>query len=176
MTLDSNNPENHEDGIDLKRYLSLFWQWAWLIALVAVIAGGAAYLISKHMMPYYQSSTTVLVNEAPGTKTADYSSVILSEQLTSTYSQMMTKDPVLNEVISQLGLNMSANSLKSLISVASVGDTQLILVTAETTDPQLSADIANAVATVFARQIMDIQGERFAQSKASLETQIANIE
>jgi len=40
MTLDSNNPENPEDGIDLKRYLSLFWQWAWLFVLAAVVEEG----------------------------------------------------------------------------------------------------------------------------------------
>jgi capsular exopolysaccharide synthesis family protein len=176
MTLDNNNTEFLEDGIDLRQYLSLFWHWAWLIALAAVVAGVAAYVMSKRTTPYYQSSTTVLVNEAPATKTTDYSSVMLSEQLTSTYAEMMTKDPVLNEVIGQLGLSISAGKLKSMITVAPVRDTQLIQITAETTQPQLSADVANSIAAVFSKQIMDIQGERFAQSKATLEAQMAEIE
>jgi capsular exopolysaccharide synthesis family protein len=176
MSMDNTNNELLEDGIDLRQYLSLFWHWAWLMALAAVVAGVAAYVVSKRMTPYYQSSTTVLVNEAPATKTTDYSSVMLSEQLTSTYAEMMTKDPVLNEVISQLGLSMSAGKLKGLLTVAPVRDTQLIKITAETTQPQLSADVANSIAAVFSKRIMDIQGERFAQSKATLEAQMADTE
>jgi capsular exopolysaccharide synthesis family protein len=176
MSMDNMNNENLEDGIDLRQYVSLFWHWAWLMALAAVVAGVAAYVASKRMTPYYQSSTTVLVNEAPATKTTDYSSVMLSEQLTSTYAEMMAKDPVLNEVIGKLGLTMSADELKKLISVAPVRDTQLIQVSAETTNAGLSADVANAVATVFAEQILEIQGERFAQSKTTLEAQMAETE
>ena len=174
--MDNPNNESMEDGIDLRQYVSLFWHWAWLMVLAAVVAGGAAYMVSKRMTPYYQSSTTVLVNEAPATKTTDYSSVMLSEQLTSTYAEMMAKDPVLNEVIGQLGLSMTADELKKLVSVAPVRDTQLIQVSVETTNAGLSAQVANTMATVFAKQIQDIQGERFAQSKATLEGQMSDIE
>jgi non-specific protein-tyrosine kinase len=165
-----------EEGFDFRQPLSLFWHWWWLIVLVTVLAGAAAYLISKQMTPSYEASTTVLVNEAPANKTTDYSSVMMSEQLTSTYAQMMAKDPVLSEVISQLSLNMTVEDLKELITVTPVRDTQLIQVAVETTDPQLSADIANGVATVFSGQIQEIQSQRFAQSKATLEAQLADLE
>jgi len=46
----------------------------------------------------------------------------------------------------------------------------------ETINPQLSADIANGVATTFSKQIQEIQGQRFTQSKASLEAQMSDIE
>lgn len=176
MSLENSNDESLEESLDLRQYISLFWHWAWLIVLAGVVAGAAAFFFSKQMTPYYQSSTSVLVNEAPATKTTDYSSVMMSQQLTSTYAQMMAKDPVLNEVISQLGLSMTAGELSKLITVTPVRDTQLIAVTAETTDAQLSADIANTVATVFARQIQEIQSQRFAQSKATLEGQLAETE
>jgi hypothetical protein len=99
MSLDSTTEETLEEGFDFRQPLSLFWHWWWLIVLVTVMTGAAAYFISKQMTPSYQSSTTVLVNEAPATKTTDYSSVMMSEQLTSTYAQMMAKDPVLYEVM-----------------------------------------------------------------------------
>ena len=176
MSLDNSNDETLEDSLDLQQYISLFWHWAWLIVLAGVVAGAAVFFISRRMTPYYQSSTSVLVNEAPATKTTDYSSVMMSQQLTSTYAQMMAKDPVLNEVISQLGLEMTATDLGKLITVSPVRDTQLIGITAETTNAQLSADIANKVATVFSQQIQEIQSQRFAQSKATLEGQLAETE
>ena len=101
---------------------------------------------------------------------------MMSEQLTSTYSQMMANDPVLTEVINQLGLNISVDDLKEMITVTAVRDTQLIEVTVETTDPKLSADIANSVATISSTQIEEIQSQRFLQSKTTLETQLADLE
>jgi non-specific protein-tyrosine kinase len=176
MTVDNESEGRSEDGLDVHQYLSLFWHWSWLIVLVGVIAAGAAFFFSKQMTPYYEASTTVLVNEAPATKTTDYSSVMMSEQLTSTYAQMMAKDPVLMQVIGQLGLNMSTEELGKLITITPVRDTQLIAVTVETTEAQLSANIANAVATIFSAQIQEIQSQRFAQSKSTLEAQLAEIE
>lgn len=176
MTVDNSSVEQNEEGIDLRQYLSLFWHWAWLILLVALIAGAVSYFVSQRMTPYYQSSTTVLVNEAPATKVTDYSSVMMSEQLATTYSQMMSKDNVLTEVSTQLGLTIPLSTLKAMITVVPVTNTQLITVTVESTDPTLSANIANAVATVFASQIQDIQTQRFSQSETSLKTQLTDLE
>lgn len=174
--MDHSPEEQMEEGLDLRQYLSLFLHWSWLILLAALVAGSAAFFFSKRMTPYYQSSTTVLVNAAPATKATDYSSVMMSEQLTSTYSQMMSNDSVLTEVVKQLGLNIPTDDLKEMITVATLQDTQLIQVTVESIDPKLSANIANAVATISAVQIEEIQSQRFLQSKTTLEAQLADLE
>jgi len=166
----------NEEGLDLVQYFSLFLHWSWLILLAALVAGAASYLVSSRMTPFYRSSTTVLVNEAPATKATDYSSVMMSEQLTSTYAQIMAKDPVLTQVAAQLRMTNPIEDLKDWITVTPVRDTQLIQVSVETSDPVLSADIANAVVSIFAAQIQDIQSRRFAQSKATLEAQLADVE
>lgn len=176
MAMDYSPEEQNEEGLDLRSYFSLFLHWSWLILLAALVAGTAAFFFSKRLPPYFQSSTTVLVNAAPGTVATDYSSVMMSEQLTSTYSEMMAKDPVLSEVISQLGIGLSTQDLKEMVTVAAVRDTQLIQVTVETTDPQLSANVANAVAMISSAQIEEIQSQRFIQSKTTLETQLADLE
>ena len=176
MTLNNSTDEPNEEGLDLRQYFNLFLHWAWLILLVGVIFGAAAFFLNKRMTPYYQSTSTVMVNEAPASQATDYSSVITSQQLTATYSEMMVKDPVMSQVIKQLNLDMSPSGLKGMITVTPIGDTQLMKVTAVTTDPQLSADIANAVATVFSTQIQEIQSQRFLQSKTTLEGQMTETE
>jgi uncharacterized protein involved in exopolysaccharide biosynthesis len=52
--------------IDLKEYFYLFWSWAWLIILAGLLAGAAAYVVSKRATPIYQDSTRLLVS-APST-------------------------------------------------------------------------------------------------------------
>jgi capsular exopolysaccharide synthesis family protein len=176
MSLNSFPDESSEEYLDLRQYLSLFWHWVWLFLLIAFIAGVVAFYASKRMIPYYQSSATVLVNEAPASQTIDYSSVMMSQKLTRTYSNMMAKEPVLSEVASQLNLILAPEDLKKFINITPLSDTQLIQVTVETTDPYLSADIANTIVDVFSEQILGIQSMRFSQSKATIETQLSDIE
>lgn len=174
--MDNSSEGQDSLSLDFRQYLSLFWHWAWLFIIVAVVAGSVSYYISSRMLPFYQSSTTMLVNEAPATQANDYTSVLMSKQLTSTYAQMMVKDPILSQVIKEVGIGNSINDLKDWISVGVIRDTQLIQVTVTTTDPQFSAKIANAIVKVFAEQIQAIQIGRFVQSKAALETQLAETD
>jgi len=174
--MDNSSEGQDSLSLDFRQYLSLFWQWAWLFVIVAIVAGSVSYYISSRMLPFYQSSTTMLVNEAPATQANDYTSVLMSKQLTSTYAQMMIKDPILSQVIKEVGIGNSINDLKEWISVGVIRDTQLIQVTVTTTDPQFSAKIANAIVKVFAEQIQAIQIGRFVQSKAALETQLAETD
>ena len=165
-----------DDSLDVRFYFGLFFMNWWLILLSMILAGAATFLVSMGMTPYYESSTTVLVNEAPATKATDYNSVLTSTQLTSTYSQMMARDPVLKEVADQVGLTNPPEEFKEWITVTPVRNTQLIQVTVKTTDPWLSSKIANSIVTVFATQIQEIQTQRFAQSKTTLKTQLAETE
>ncbi len=171
--MENSSSDQTNVNLDLRQYLSSLWQWSWVMILAAIIAGAAAYLISDRMRPFYESSTTVLVNEAPATQATDYSSVLMSKQLTSTYAQMMTKDSILNEVIRKAGIVNTIDEVKDWITVSAVRDTQLIQISVITTDPDYSAKIANTVVDVFAEQIQSIQSERFAQSKEALETQLS---
>ncbi len=163
-------------NLDYRQYFSLLIHWGWLILLVTAFCAFASYMVSKNMRPFFRSSTTVLVNEAPATQTTDYSSVLMSKQLTSTYAQMMTKDPVLAEVIDTVGIGNSISDMKEWITVTAIRDTQLIQVSVETTDPDFSAMIANTLVEVFTQQIQEIQIERFAQSKAALELQLSDTD
>jgi capsular exopolysaccharide synthesis family protein len=172
-----NSPEGQDSfTLDFRQYLSLFWHWAWLFVIVAIVAGSVSYFVSSRMLPFYQSSTTMLVNEAPATKATDYTSVLMSKQLTSTYAQMMVTDPILNQVIKEVSIGNTINELKDWIDVGVIRDTQLVQVTVTTTDPEFSAKIANAIVKVFAEQIQAIQIGRFVQSKAALETQLAETD
>src|SRR5512138_2873193 len=87
-------------GPDMRQYAALLWQWAWLILLAAVVAGAAAFIISMQLKPQYESTSTLLVNAATSsTQVTDYNAILTSNQLTTTYAQMMVTQPVLGEVI-----------------------------------------------------------------------------
>lgn len=174
MEFQDQDLDNGFENIDIRQYLALFWQWAWLIALVTIIAGLASFLISQRMTPIYSASTTLYINEAPSTKATDYNSIITSERISGTYSKMLTTRPVLEEVAGRLGLDV--DSFIKDITVSPVRDTTLIDITVESPNPQQAADIANELTDVFSSQVQSIQAERFSLSKDSLQNQIADME
>lgn len=160
---------------DLRRYLAVLWHWAWLLALLTILGGGAAYIMSKRTIPVYKVSTRLLINEAPATKNTDYASVLASERLARTYSELLMTKPILEEVISNLNLTTNERQLRSMIEVDLLRDTQLIDVSVENTDPVLAANIANKIVEVFSVQNQALQTSRFATSKESLSSQLAQV-
>ena len=43
MDFQAYDEDNGFESIDIRQYIALFWQWAWLIALATLLAGLAAY-------------------------------------------------------------------------------------------------------------------------------------
>jgi succinoglycan biosynthesis transport protein ExoP len=165
--------DQYSDSIDLVKYLVLLWHWAWLIGLAVIIAAGGAYFVSTRLTPVYQAKTTVLVDMASSNSSVDYGFVLLNSELTQTYSQMMTRSPVLDEVATRLGL---VKVDPQAITAQPLSNTQLINIFVESSDPNLAADIANTLVTVFADQVHSLQTTRFSASEQSLQAQMADIE
>jgi len=175
MDIYSVETNQQEMTVDFKRYLYLFWHWAWLIIIVAVLAGLAAFFLSRRITPTYQATATGIV-QVPSVSITDYSAAITSEYLGGTYSQIMTNTAVMEETISRLGLRMSSRQLAGMISVQQVPNTQLLRLSVVSTDPNVAAAIANTVFEVFSDEIQQQQERRYELSKTSLEGRMAVIE
>ncbi|MDX9865576.1 MAG: polysaccharide biosynthesis tyrosine autokinase [Anaerolineaceae bacterium] len=171
-----NEPQEQDDSETIRDYLMLFWRWAWLIILAGVLAGTASFLLSMRMDPVYEAKSTVLISEASGTSGTDYSSLMASERLTRTYSEVMSSETVLVEVSQLLGITMPLTDMAGMITVTPVRDTQLIELAVRSSDPEQAARIANTLVGVFTNQIQNIQSSRYSQSKDSLQTQLADLE
>jgi len=162
--------------MEIKQYATILWRWAWLIVVATVLAAGAAYIASGFQTPIYQATTSILIDQAPDARTSDIVSIMLSEQLTSTYAQLMTKRPVLEEVLERVDVGMGPNSLKAAIQVIPTVDTQIIEIKVQHTNPASAAAIANTLVEVFTQQNEELQASRFAASKENLTNQLARLE
>ena len=161
---------------ELKKYGTILWHWAWLIVLGTLLGAGIAFVSSRLTTPVYSASTTRFVNEAPsGGKTADYTSILTSERLARTYSEMMIKQPVVKAALESLNLDPSPEKLPARINVDLVRDTQLLVLQVESEDPQLAMNLANAIPTAFSRQNAAVQTERYVDSKANLTKEIDTL-
>ena len=162
----------YQNEIDLRHYAAILRHWAWLIALSALLAAGAAFLASWLQTPVYQASTTLLVNQAPDSESSAYTAILTSERLARTYAELITTRPGLEETVSRLDLNIDLEDLSKAIDVQLVRDTQLIELKVEHTDPALAVALANTLVAVFVEQNDALQASRFAAPKESLKARL----
>lgn len=174
--LNTRTPSPVSTATSLMEYAYLLWHWAWLIVLAGVLAGGAAYITSIRTTPIYQTNTRMLVNDPPGMRTTDYSSVVASQTIAQTYSKMLTDSPVMDKVIEKLKLNMSSAALSGAITVEVIQNTQILSVSVTDTIPARAVEIANTIGQVFANRIRELQSERYAASLDGLQKQVTDME
>jgi succinoglycan biosynthesis transport protein ExoP len=161
------------DAQEFRRYFYLFLRWSWLIALCALLGGGAAYAYSRQEIAMYKATTTLMVLQ--GSTTNDLASIYYSERVTPTYIQMIRGRPVMEAVIEQIGLDYTPEQLAGMIETGTVAETGLIRISVTDANPSLAAQIANAVADEFIRQNEAIQQQRFADSLGSTERQMIEM-
>lgn len=147
-----------EGRVEIRKYLAFLRRRWWLLLFGPVLAGFAAVMITGRMAKTYSATSTVLVNKTTAPGSQEYYDALLSQQLTNTYAQLVTRPVVLDEVQRRLNTKIDRGMLTKMISATPVKDTQLINIVVKAGDPALTANIANTLAQVF----MDDNAGQFA--------------
>src|SRR5437667_3966445 len=158
------------------RYLNIIRRWRWILVAVPLAIALAALALSKLTTPVYEASLTLWVSQASSAAGQQYADILAAERLAKTYGALITKRPVLQETIDNLGLKVTPDELAKSINVKMVRDTQLLEVSATNTDPALAAVIVNQLAKVFAKQNTDIQKQTFNEATQKLTGQVSQLE
>jgi capsular polysaccharide biosynthesis protein len=126
-----------------------------LITLTAIlVSGGVSFFL---LTPVYQSSTQLLVNQSKSDQPAYNPGEIQTNlQLMKTYNVIIKSPTILEKVVSDLNLDMTTAQLNEKITVGSEGESQVINLSVQDTDPQKAAEIANKTASVFQNEIPNI--------------------
>jgi capsular exopolysaccharide synthesis family protein len=160
-------------GLDLRQYFNLIRRWWWLLALGTLLAGGGAYLFSNMQQPLYQSTATLLINQATTTgPVTTYNDIVTSERLALTYAEIIRKQPVMAKASAILGFRASAGQ----VSVNLVRDTSLLLVTVSDTNGARAAQIANAVSTAFIDELSQTQQGQYTATEQALQAEIDKVQ
>ncbi|QKE74976.1 capsular biosynthesis protein [Arthrobacter citreus] len=126
-----------------------------ITVLATVVAGVISFLF---LIPIYQSSTQLLVNQKETKDSSIYQNnqVQTNVQLINTYNVIIKSQAILDEVIKQLNLNYSAAELTNKITVASETNSQVFTVSVQDTDSAQAQAITNTIANVFQDKIKKI--------------------
>lgn len=153
-----NEPAEREDEIDLgELFLQLLAHWK-LLLLCMIICGSIAFAYCRFFVTPQYSSTSALYVFSKSTSVTSLADLQIGSNLTSDYSIVITGRPVLDRVITRLGLNETYGSLRSRISVSNPNSSRIIYITCTDPDPAQAKEIADrtaSIASTFISQKMD---------------------
>ena len=134
-------------SLQLRHYSEVIVRWFWFLGLCALLAGGGAYVVTKLQKPVYRATTLIIVDQQASGQDP-YSSLLASDQLVTTYVNLITQPAVLEKAASQAAGTTIA-SLQSRVQASSQTGTQIIQIQVDDTSPVRAANLANAVAQAF---------------------------
>lgn len=139
---------------DYLRILHKYWVSIVAITLLGIIAAAGASIL---MTPKYEATTQLYVSvrgESSAVGELAQGSQ-LARQSVTTYAGIVTTESVLRPVIDELQLEQSTTQLAEQISASAPVNQSLINITVTGDDPELTAQVANAVGTSLTEVIED---------------------
>lgn len=136
--------------MELRDYLNVIRARRGVIILATVIVASVALVVSLIQPSVYEAEAKVLISEKDtgaallGTVIPELSSQ--PERALQTQVQLVEVRPVAEATIKQLNLEMTADELLADVTVASVGQTNIVSIKAQADSPEQAADIANSMA------------------------------
>ena len=120
-------PDANDDEVEID-LLEIFYalkKKILLVLMVALVGGCIAAAYTQFLMtPIYSSTSSILVLSKETTLTS-LADLQLGASLTSDYTVLITSTPVMEQVISDLDLDMTAEQLKESVSINNPTDTRI---------------------------------------------------
>jgi polysaccharide biosynthesis transport protein len=158
--------------VDLPRQIAVIRAWFPLLVVSVVLAAGAAFGVSSIWPKTYEATTRLNVGQSLSAVNPDYTQVLVSQRLSTTYATVATTRPILDAVIAKLGLDVTTDDLLKRVRADAPLDSTLLSITAQDADATRAAAIANALAAQLMAASPAIQG-RQAAFQASIDSDIA---
>jgi Mrp family chromosome partitioning ATPase/capsular polysaccharide biosynthesis protein len=144
-----------------------------LIVICIVVVGLGVFIGSKLLIPLYQSSTLVEVTlRSSSNQSADYNSVLASDQFVQTASLLAVSDPVLREVASHYP-NLTADQLLKEVTSTPKVNTQLFQIDVLDSSATRAAELANDIATTLIKQQLQVIQQDNRQSQQQVQQDLS---
>lgn len=151
-----------EETYSIKNIIKLMLGKIWLIIILTVLGGGAAFGYARFMMPLqYQSYTTLYVRDNMNNSGNNLNN---ARSLVSTYIAVLKSDTMLektgDELLKKFGNDriaqnfgfkdgkVSPNSIRNCLTMTAVDGTEVMQITAVTKDAEISAELCRAIANL----------------------------
>jgi capsular exopolysaccharide synthesis family protein len=189
-------PESEAPAIPLSHYLWILRRHAWKIAVFVSTCVVATFIISSRLQPIYEATAIIDVDRhAPSEVVGEDSNRAGpndADQFLATQVKLIQSDAVLRPVAEKYGLlqkeNQVATEMPSRVQEANRApvalkrlkvtrppNTYLLLIGYRSPDPQLAADVANAIANSYVEQTYNLRIRSSASLSSFMEGQLDEL-
>ena len=140
------NPAAEEDTIDLMELVGVLLRKAWALALAFVIGATAAGVFTKLFITPQYEATSMIYIYTKSTSITSITDLQIGSQLAVDFQIVGTSREVMDSVIARLGLDPDYKKLLNTVEISSPSGSHILKIVATNPDPQLAADISNAIA------------------------------
>jgi capsular exopolysaccharide synthesis family protein len=155
--------------VEIRDFLQALRKYWWVVVSITLALGGLAALVSFRATPSYTARSSVFVSIPTGNTAGELNQgSAYAQNLMESFADLATRPLVLERVISDLRLTETPTSLARRIDAQVAGDTVILEISADSTDPEGAAELANAVV----RRLGDAAGAvspKSADGKATVE-------
>ena len=156
--------------MDLRHLGSVLRSFARALILAAALGVAAGYTVSLAMPKVYEAESRLLVGQLLQSSNPNINSVDVSYRLSTAYATFATTGPLLEQVITDLGLDTTVEDLKERIHTTASTESPFVSIQVDADTPDEAAAIANAVAAQLIERSPTLSGS--AESDTFLDTQL----
>lgn len=162
--------------MELRDYLNVIRARRGVIILATAIVSLVAVAVSLLQPPTYEAQAKVLISEKD-TGAALFGAVLpeLSsqpERALQTQVQLAEVRPIAEATIKKLGLEETPEQLLRRVDVGSVGQTNIIAITATADSPEAASDVANTIAEEYVAASRERKRETIAEAADEVEQRL----
>ncbi|HGJ1365862.1 TPA: capsular polysaccharide biosynthesis protein CpsC [Streptococcus pneumoniae] len=151
--------EQNTIEIDVFQLVKSLWKRKLMILIVALVTGAGAFAYSTFIVkPEYTSTTRIYVvnrnqGDKPGLTNQDLQA---GTYLVKDYREIILSQDILEEVVSDLKLDLTPKGLANKIKVTVPVDTRIVSISVNDRVPEEASRIANSLREVAAQKIISI--------------------
>ena len=144
--------------LDLFEFLHYYSNKVLFVLLFVVIGFIGSYIFTfSTQVPIYESKTSlVLTKNDNNNATITQNDITLNKNLVPTYREIIKSRRILEQVIDNMDINIDYETLTKNVEVSSIENTELIVISVYDEDARLAKSIADEIASVFKKEIVDI--------------------
>jgi len=163
---------------ELLDYLAILRKRWWLILLLVISTVGTILVISRSQKPRYEASLKFLFTTPPMAEVTVYDEIrraSVGEEIPSAkanFIEMLTSKVVICNAIETLGADITSDEVLARLTVEQSPNSGFVKLSLQCEDPQLAADVTNAVMDEALRQYGELRARPTTMSRVFIAEQL----
>lgn len=160
--------------MELSDYLATLRRYWVAIVVIMLVGAGTGFAVVRASTPLYKSTSSVFVSATSGENASDLvQGSAYTQNLIQSFAALAQMPSVLDPVIDELKLDVTAQTLAKSISADAPLNTIIIEITVVDASPEMTAKVANAVAKSLATVAQSLAPKKSDSTPAITMTAVA---